>query len=1069
MLSSRISHILRLAALLSLLLGLSAYAEARVVGPQVSSVQSLAGASPTVVVANGTSTATMTVTLLDAALTPIAGQAVEFSSDGTNNFLTQPTAMTDAMGVVMGTIASTKAELKTITVTVDPLGAAILLDAQPTIDFIGDLSNVSPSLSSVAGAPTVNLVADGAMASTISITVIDALSNPVPGATVEIAMTGSGNTITQPALTDAAGMTSGTVASTTAESKTVSVTVSPNTLPVPLDTEILISFVGDANNISANNSSVNAVPSLGINADGIDTSTLMATIRDDNGNLVPGVMVEFSADGAGNTIVQPALLTDAFGLAAGSIASTVVQTKTITATVNPQASPLALSDMPTVEFVVPPPPNLIIIMADDWGIDTTERYHSENPYQIEDPPLSGTYRDMTLQEAQDRDIYPQTPNLNAIASDGVLFKRAYSMPLCSPSRACAMTGEHPTRHGVGWLVGGSNRIFGDLAELGVGPGNQRFMLPELIRSGGYMDAHIGKQHLMRPADATALSGWDAGNGVGMGSGWDWITSTADWTYYADEFCNLGLGGQPLEQSTTLSSFGYYSFVRNKNGVLEDIIGTHASELQVDDMIEYIGTTNGQPFVASLWLNAPHSPFNELPPVGTVSTAAYLAPDGDGATAWTRYCAMTEHIDFEIGRLMTSMAPDVLARTTFLFVGENGTPGPVMEGLRTGAILADGMTSTAQDVGPIYDFLIDPPNIPPPGMGQPDRETTHFKHSAYERGTLIPMIIGGGSSNVIAPFMRGATVKALVDITDVYAFVADFVGTTIPPGAGQDSHSFYPILQGDFSNTRSEIFSGLSKGLGSYPVQAPAFLFERWGFSRFLSAIDAGGQQAGRYKLIRRTGGEPGDHQFQGAADDALYLIEDSSGQHIDPHEMTPLDINGAYAGAYAFMVSLLDEKLDLSIPNTATYCACTTGGPCGNDHPDWGCENSLNTGARLEAVAGSLNHSTDDLVIRASGIRPGQFGLMYVGGAPVQFPFGDGQRCVTNGPTGVHRLPVRSVDALGQIIEGPGLVAHSQAAFISMGHFMTGSTYYFQGWYRDPGGPCGSSFNLTNGLQITYQ
>ena len=170
MLSSRISHILRLAALLSLLLGLSAFAEARVVGPQVSSVQSLAGASPTVVVANGTSTATMTVTLLDAALTPIAGQAVEFSSDGTNNFLTQPTAMTDAMGVVMGTIASTKAELKTITVTVDPLGAAILLDAQPTIDFIGDLSNVSPSLSSVAGAPTVNLVADGAMASTISIT-----------------------------------------------------------------------------------------------------------------------------------------------------------------------------------------------------------------------------------------------------------------------------------------------------------------------------------------------------------------------------------------------------------------------------------------------------------------------------------------------------------------------------------------------------------------------------------------------------------------------------------------------------------------------------------------------------------------------------------------------------------------------------------------------------------------------------------------------------------------------------------------------------------------------------------
>jgi len=961
MLSSRTSLLSRLAWILLLSSAFAAQAEARVVGPQASSSQSSAGAAPTTVVADGTSTATLSVTVLDAGMSPVAGQGVTFSSSGSDNLITQPMANTDAMGVAMGTIASTKAELKTITITVDPHGS-----------------------------------------------------------------------------------------------------------PVVLDTQLVVSFIGDANNVSALLSSVSAVPGSGVHADGVMTSTLMATVRDANSNNVSGVLVAFSATGSGNTIVQPAL-TDAFGLAAGSIASTVAELKTITATVNPMGASLALGDQPTVGFVEPPPPNLIIIMADDWGIDTTERYHTENPYQIEDPPASGMYRDMTLQEARDRDLYPQTPNINAIASSGVLFKRAYAMPLCSPSRACTMTGELPTRHGVGWLVGGSNRVFGSLAELGVGPGNQRYMLPELIRSAGYLDAHIGKQHLMRPADSLALDGWDAGNGVGLGSGWDWITNTADWSYYSDEFCNLGFGGQPLEQSTTLSTFGYYSFVRNKNGVIEDIVGTHATQLQVDDMLEYIGTTNGQPFVASLWLNAPHSPFTDLPPPGTVSTPAYMAPDGNGATAWTRFCAMTEHVDYEIGRLMSSMAPDVLARTTFLFIGENGTPGPVLDGLRNGTILADGVTSTAQDLGPIYDFLIDPPNIPPPAMGQPDREITHFKHSAYERGTLIPMIIGGGSDDVIAPFMRGATVKTLVDITDVYAFVADFVGATIPPGAAQDSQSFAPILQGDFSEPRIEILSGLSKGLGSYPVAPTDFVFERWGYSRFLSSAEVGGMPAGRYKLHRRTGGEPGGHSFQGAADDTLYLIEDSIAQPVDPHEMSPLDINGAYAAAYAFMLAELEDKLDLSMPHTATYCACTTNGPCGNDHPDWGCENSLSTGARLEAVAGSPTVSTDDLVIRASGIEPGQFGLLYVGGAPVQFAFGDGNRCVTNGPTGVHRFPVRMVDPLGQIIEGPGIAAHALNAFIPMGHFMTGSTYYFQGWYRDPGGPCGSSFNLTNGLQITYQ
>jgi hypothetical protein len=34
--------------------------------------------------------------------------------------------------------------------------------------------------------------------------------------------------------------------------------------------------------------------------------------------------------------------------------------------------------------------------------------------------------------------------------------------------------------------------------------------------------------------------------------------------------------------------------------------------------------------------------------------------------------------------------------------------------------------------------------------------------------------------------------------------------------------------------------------------------------------------------------------------------------------------------------------------------------------------------------------------------------------------------------------------------------------------FPPGQTRYFQGWYRNPGGPCGTGFNLTNGLGITF-
>ena len=56
-----------------------------------------------------------------------AGQTVEFSSTGSGNTLTQPAAVTDAAGQATGTIASTTAETKTVTVTVNPGGTPVVL------------------------------------------------------------------------------------------------------------------------------------------------------------------------------------------------------------------------------------------------------------------------------------------------------------------------------------------------------------------------------------------------------------------------------------------------------------------------------------------------------------------------------------------------------------------------------------------------------------------------------------------------------------------------------------------------------------------------------------------------------------------------------------------------------------------------------------------------------------------------------------------------------------------------------------------------------------------------------
>jgi invasin-like protein/calcineurin-like phosphoesterase family protein len=90
----------------------------------------------------------------------------------------------------------------------------------------GGGSGVSASLSTVTAAPGTISASNGSITSTITVTAKDASGIPVSGATVVLAATGAGNTLTQPAgPTDGSGVATGTLSSTAAGSKTVSVRI----------------------------------------------------------------------------------------------------------------------------------------------------------------------------------------------------------------------------------------------------------------------------------------------------------------------------------------------------------------------------------------------------------------------------------------------------------------------------------------------------------------------------------------------------------------------------------------------------------------------------------------------------------------------------------------------------------------------------------------------------------------------------------------------------------------------------------------------------------------------------
>ncbi len=88
----------------------------------------------------------------------------------------------------------------------------------------------------------------------------------------------------------------------------------------------------------------------------------------------------------------------------------------------------------------------------------------------------------------------QTPNLDQIAQEGVLFRNSFvANSLSGPSRACMLTGKHSHINGF------TNN------EHGIFDGSQQTM-PKLLQQAGYQTALIGKWHLV--SEPTGFDHWD---------------------------------------------------------------------------------------------------------------------------------------------------------------------------------------------------------------------------------------------------------------------------------------------------------------------------------------------------------------------------------------------------------------------------------------------------------------------------------------------------------------------------------------------------------------------------------
>ena len=170
----------------------------------------------------------------------------------------------------------------------------------------------------------------------------------------------------------------------------------------------------------------------------------------------------------------------------------------------------------TNTFEVPAPRNILLLILDDWGIDSSpiDNNTAENP--------AATFPDM--------------PNLEALAARGIRFTNAYAQPVCSPTRASIITGRNPTRHGVG-----------DPSLAGSFPASE-LTIPEIFsaQSSPFSLGSFGKWHLGGGTDGpSTLGGWPEFRGIiggGVTNYYDWEktingTSTTSTTYTTTDQVN----------------------------------------------------------------------------------------------------------------------------------------------------------------------------------------------------------------------------------------------------------------------------------------------------------------------------------------------------------------------------------------------------------------------------------------------------------------------------------------------------------------------------------------------------
>ena len=434
------------------------------------------------------------------------------------------------------------------------------------------------------------------------------------------------------------------------------------------------------------------------------------------------------------------------------------------------------------------PPNIVLLIADDMGYSDIKPYGGEI----------------------------STPNIDALAKEGMMFTNFHAMPSCSPSRAVILSGVDNHLAGFGNM--GEHLASNQKGKPGYeGYLNDRVVaLPTLLKEAGYHTYMAGKWHLGNkegylPSDR----GFEQSFGLTGGAA----------THFND-----AIGYVPERPKASYTSNGK---------VVQLPKNFYSTEFYTNKLIEFIdgNQKDDKPFFAMATYTSPHDPlqapqkdiqkyqgkydigwdrlrqkrFDQMKKLGLIPTNLELPPRLPNVPNWDKltptqqryeakkmaiYAAMVENLDHNIGRLIDHLKKiGEYDNTIFIFFGDNGAEGSSRFDSKTYQewFKQLGIDNSYENIGKINSFVA-------VGRGWAQVQATPhlwYKGRVSEGGIRVPAIVsyaGGIKGN-----SRNDAFSSVLDLMPTlleYAQVkhpgTEYKGRPILPMEGR---SLRPILEG----------------------------------------------------------------------------------------------------------------------------------------------------------------------------------------------------------------------------------------------------------------------------------